>query len=991
MSPESSRAVVDTLLGGLRRQVVRRALLRGVAVALLSGVVLAAALIVTDLLVSLPAASRRVLRWLPVLLLALPVAAVARALGRSDDERLALLLDERGGAGNLASTLRAPNASGPVADLFRARAVAALRSIDPRAVVPLDATRLWGTCLAVVLLVIAATALLNLDEALSARWVRAEAGTVAETVDAGPAPIVPAAPPSLGVIEFTVRAPAYADLPDLHGAEGDPLSALPGSTVEIRGTGTARPPVLTASVIGGSPLTARATDAGWAAAWRVGPEDRGIVLSVLDSTATAVEGAATTDSPGDRHVLDRRVLALRPLRDRPPTVTLEEPTEDMVLATPSGTIPIAARARDDYGIADLSLHWVRSRGSGESFDFQEGTWAWGRSAATDDGRVGELSLALDELGLEPGDVLHVRATATDANDVTGPGRGVSATRQIRISREDDLSDVTTIIGFPIEREREPLLSQRMIILLTEELIDSAATLTPEEVQRRAGDIAEEQARLRGRVGEQIFSRATGAMQDPEAHLDFEEGEPAVFLDELEAQAERGPVIDPETGIANIANVEIPAHDHDSDPIVAINRSLLTIYNYMWDAERALSIARLEPSLVPQNLALDELQAMREGERVFVRGRVTVAPVDVPATRGTGEVDDADPAVRSPAPPAPDVARDVTAEIVALLAADMPLSGRAASVAISGLALDLLEATEDPQAGEVLARAASHAGAEEPGGARTALEEALRLLRASGGRAVEDAAGATAPTSLASARYQRPRPEPSDGDGPSARQGAADATAGAASAAAMAEPRPFTFATVRYESGDWDSAPLVPANLIHSLAQYTGLPVAPEGVIVDLSSPEILDHPFLYLTGHLPVFFDDAESRNLVDFVERGGLIFIDDHNHDIDGAFHRSVTSEIERLFGSDALQPIPNDHELYSSFFEFEDGPPITGHELSGWGDGLIHRNLFQVEVDGRVGVLYSNKDYSSEWSYHADNKRFLAVDNTRFGVNILVYALTR
>jgi hypothetical protein len=163
------------------------------------------------------------------------------------------------------------------------------------------------------------------------------------------------------------------------------------------------------------------------------------------------------------------------------------------------------------------------------------------------------------------------------------------------------------------------------------------------------------------------------------------------------------------------------------------------------------------------------------------------------------------------------------------------------------------------------------------------------------------------------------------------------------------------------------------------------------VIVDLSSPEVFDHPFLYLTGHLPVFFDDVESRNLVDFVERGGMIFIDDHNHDIDGAFHRSVTSELERLFGSDALQPVPNDHELYSSFFVFEDGPPITGHELSGWGDGLIHRNLFQVEVDGRIGVLYSSKDYSSEWSYHAENKRFLAVDNTRFGVNILVYALSR
>ena len=42
------------------------------------------------------------------------------------------------------------------------------------------------------------------------------------------------------------------------------------------------------------------------------------------------------------------------------------------------------------------------------------------------------------------------------------------------------------------------------------------------------------------------------------------------------------------------------------------------------------------------------------------------------------------------------------------------------------------------------------------------------------------------------------------------------------------------------------------------------------------------------------------------------------------------------------------------------------------------------------RVSVLYSNKDYSSEWNYHPDSKRFQAVDNTRFGVNLVVYALT-
>jgi hypothetical protein len=100
-----------------------------------------------------------------------------------------------------------------------------------------------------------------------------------------------------------------------------------------------------------------------------------------------------------------------------------------------------------------------------------------------------------------------------------------------------------------------------------------------------------------------------------------------------------------------------------------------------------------------------------------------------------------------------------------------------------------------------------------------------------------------------------------------------------------------------------------------------------------------------------------------------------------------TATEEIARTWSP--LRQVPNTHALYSSFFRF-DGPPTTSHELNGWGDNLIHPHLLAVFEGNRIALLYSNKDYSSEWSYHPDNKRFLSVDNTRFGVNIVVYALT-
>jgi hypothetical protein len=204
-------------------------------------------------------------------------------------------------------------------------------------------------------------------------------------------------------------------------------------------------------------------------------------------------------------------------------------------------------------------------------------------------------------------------------------------------------------------------------------------------------------------------------------------------------------------------------------------------------------------------------------------------------------------------------------------------------------------------------------------------------------------------------------------------------------------KPFTFATGIYASGDWESASLVPQNVIDVLAKYTSLDLNPSGVNVRIDSDELFELPFLFLTGHLPVFFTAAERTNLKKYVERGGFLFVDDHNHDIDGVFHKTMTDELTKMFGK--LKRIPNDHRLYRSFFVFEDGPPTTSHELNGWGDNLKH-DYFHAIMDGdRVDVLYSNKDYSSEWSNKLTDNRDLREeqDPAKIAVNIVVYALTR
>ena len=213
------------------------------------------------------------------------------------------------------------------------------------------------------------------------------------------------------------------------------------------------------------------------------------------------------------------------------------------------------------------------------------------------------------------------------------------------------------------------------------------------------------------------------------------------------------------------------------------------------------------------------------------------------------------------------------------------------------------------------------------------------------------------------------------------------------AAGQGRPRAseFVFARLRYDSGDWDYNPKVAANVLNSVIEYTSVRVFPEEVVIAASSDELLSFPFLFMTGHKLVRFSAKERDRLRAFVDSGGILFSDDCNHDVNGLYARSFEQEVRAVFAdAGALPKLPNHHPLYRCFFTFESGPPQTSHELNGWGDELVHDYLRGLEHRGRLGILYSNKDYGCEWDYDWRNKRFQREDNTRFAVNVVVYTMT-
>lgn len=194
---------------------------------------------------------------------------------------------------------------------------------------------------------------------------------------------------------------------------------------------------------------------------------------------------------------------------------------------------------------------------------------------------------------------------------------------------------------------------------------------------------------------------------------------------------------------------------------------------------------------------------------------------------------------------------------------------------------------------------------------------------------------------------------------------------------------FQIARLKYSGGgDWYNDPSAEVNLLKFVEKETTIKTKPEYVFVDVSSDDIFNFPFLFITGHGNIVFSDSEVKRLKIYLERGGFIYIDD-----DYGMDKAIRREFRKVFPEQKFVEIPFSHNIYHSFFDFEFGPPKT-HE---------HDNKppqgFGLFVANRLCVFYTYESNPSDgWAdkevhNNPDAKRIEAL---RFGVNIVVYSLT-
>ncbi len=190
------------------------------------------------------------------------------------------------------------------------------------------------------------------------------------------------------------------------------------------------------------------------------------------------------------------------------------------------------------------------------------------------------------------------------------------------------------------------------------------------------------------------------------------------------------------------------------------------------------------------------------------------------------------------------------------------------------------------------------------------------------------------------------------------------------------------ARLKYESGgDWYNDPEILPNLIRFLNEnYSKNSFEVGNYVVSATSPEIFNFPILFLTGHGDMYFTNDEIVMLRKYLDDGGVIYIDD-----DYGLDRYVKQFIKQLYPNKKLEKLPKNHRIFNVYYNFDYLPKIHDHYPS------KEAEILGIKDKDRWTIIYTyNTNISDGWTGAHNDSREKQLEALKFGVNILLWALT-
>lgn len=191
------------------------------------------------------------------------------------------------------------------------------------------------------------------------------------------------------------------------------------------------------------------------------------------------------------------------------------------------------------------------------------------------------------------------------------------------------------------------------------------------------------------------------------------------------------------------------------------------------------------------------------------------------------------------------------------------------------------------------------------------------------------------------------------------------------------------AVLKYKGGgDWYSNPTSLPNLVKFCNQMIKTDIDVNVAVVDAGSIDIFNYPFVHMTGHGNVFFDENDVNNIRDYLLAGGFLHIDDNYGMKDYAM-----SQMQKVFPELQWVELPYSHEVFRQPYSFPDGlPKIHEHDNKA-------PQAFAMIYEGRIVCLLTYEcDLGDGWEdqrvhYDSNETRQKAL---QMGANIISYVFS-
>jgi hypothetical protein len=235
---------------------------------------------------------------------------------------------------------------------------------------------------------------------------------------------------------------------------------------------------------------------------------------------------------------------------------------------------------------------------------------------------------------------------------------------------------------------------------------------------------------------------------------------------------------------------------------------------------------------------------------------------------------------------------------------------------------------------------------------------------------------------------------------------------------------FTFVRIRYSSGygggeygggygrgrgrgfsggNWATDyPDSDLNFSFRLHQLTSMQVDPEGLILELTDPELVNYPFIYMLEPGRLVFSEEEVKCLRSYLLNGGFLMVDDFwgEAEWDNFYY-----EIKRVFPDREPVELPLSHPIFHAVFDLKEKPqiPSIGVALSGRPYGITweredartpHYKALYDDKGRMMAIICHNTDLGDGWEREGENEWYFHEFSEKkaypLGINIVFYAMT-